>query len=128
MYFQIKALVATTLMVASICAQNAYISLPAPGSNITAGTNFTVQISLPDVLSNWNCFPVSEAMGTVLYAGPFNPQLAPGVYDPLNENFSVHIPVFFPTGQAQLGLAHFDLVGANNFPFLQLVNETVYVV
>jgi len=53
-------------------------------------------------------------MGTVLYAGPFNPQLVPGVYNPLHENFSVHIPVFFPTGQAQLGLAHFDLVGVRS--------------
>jgi hypothetical protein len=47
MYFPIKALVATTLMVVSVCAQGAFINLPAPGSDITAGANFTVQIGLP---------------------------------------------------------------------------------
>ncbi|KAG2135181.1 uncharacterized protein EDB93DRAFT_1107156 [Suillus bovinus] len=142
MHFLIKALIATTLMVVSVCAQGAFINLPAPGSSITAGTNFTVQIGLPDTLTNsdeisivigiqscptGNCFPISEAMGTVLYEGPFNPEFGSGADDPY-EDFSVQVPASFATGQAQLGLAHFNLIGALLFPNLQLVNETVYVV
>jgi hypothetical protein len=145
MYFPIKALVATTLMVVSVCAQGAFINLPAPGSDITAGANFTVQIGLPvsfqarileSILFNnpvhpqdnltgskeiaiviaiqscptGNCLPVSEDMGTILYAGPFNPQFGSGAFDPY-EDFSVQVPASFATGQAQLGLAHFNLVG-----------------
>jgi len=47
MYSPIKAFVATILMVASVYAQSAFINLPAPGSDITAGANFTVQIGFP---------------------------------------------------------------------------------
>lgn len=142
MYFPFKALVATTLMVVSVCAQSAFINLPAPGSDITAGANFTVQIGLPDNLTGskeiaivialqscptGNCLPVSEDMGTILYAGPFNPQFGSGAFIPY-EDFSVQVPASFATGQAQLGLAHFNLVGELYWPYLQLANETVYVV
>ncbi|KAG0701675.1 hypothetical protein DFH29DRAFT_925399 [Suillus ampliporus] len=142
MYFPIKALVATTLMVASACAQNAYINQPAPGSNVTAGANFTVQIGMADSLSSFEeiaiviaiqscptgqCFTVSEDMGTVLYEGPYNPQFGSEA-DDLYEDFSVQVPASFATGQAQLGLAQFSLIGASNQPYLQLTNETVYVV
>lgn len=91
-----------------------------------------------------DCLPISEGMGTVLYEGPFNPQYGLGADDPY-EDFSVQVPASFATGQAQLGLAHFTLIGvryslvifdvqiwhalqAIYLPFLQLVNETVYVV
>ncbi|KAG1839188.1 hypothetical protein C8R48DRAFT_91704 [Suillus tomentosus] len=142
MYFLIKAIFVTILMVVSICAQDAFINLPTPGSDITAGTNFTVQIGLLNDLtgseeisivigiqscSTGDCLPVSEGMGTVLYEGPFNPQYGLGADDPY-EDFSVQVPASFATGQAQLGLAHFTLIGAIYLPFLQLVNETVYVV
>ncbi|KAG1899763.1 uncharacterized protein F5891DRAFT_1036309 [Suillus fuscotomentosus] len=142
MYFLIKAIVVTILMVVSVCAQNAYINLPAPGSDITAGTNFTVQIGLPNNLTGskeiaiviaiqscptGDCLPISEDMGTILYEGPFNPQYGPGAEDPY-EDFSVQVPASFATGQAQLGLAHFNLIGELYWPYLQLVNETVYVV
>ncbi|KAG2065788.1 hypothetical protein BDR04DRAFT_1121608 [Suillus decipiens] len=142
MYFPIKALVATTLMAVSACAQNAYINLPAPGSDITAGTNFTVQIGLPNNLTGskeiaiviaiqscptGDCLSIDWDMGTILYAGPFNPQYGSGADDPY-EDFSVQVPASFATGQAQLGLAHFNLIGELYWPSLQLVNETVYVV
>ncbi|KAG2121922.1 hypothetical protein DEU56DRAFT_833223 [Suillus clintonianus] len=142
MYFPIKALVATALMAASVCAQGAFINLPTPGSSITAGTNFTVQIGRPDTITGsqeisivigiqscptGNCLPLNWDLGTVLYAGPFNPQFGSGAYDPY-EDFSVQIPASFVTGQAQLGLAHFSLIGELFWPNLQLVNETVYVI
>ncbi|KAG1841832.1 hypothetical protein F4604DRAFT_1939182 [Suillus subluteus] len=142
MYSLIKTLVATTLMVVSVCAQGAFINLPTPGSDITAGTNFTVQIGRPDTITGseeisiviaiqscptGNCLPVSEDMGTVLYAGPFNPQFGSGAEDPY-EDFSVQVPASFTTGQAQLGLAHFTLVGELFWPYLQLANETFYIV
>ncbi|KAG1809730.1 hypothetical protein EV424DRAFT_1349928 [Suillus variegatus] len=136
MYFLIKAIFVTILMVVSICAQDAFINLPAPGSDITAGTNFTVQIGLPSMMSNHlhyqndltgseeisivigiqscptgDCLPISEGMGTVLYEGPFNPQYGLGADDPY-EDFSVQVPASFATGQAQLGLAHFTLIGS----------------
>ncbi|KAG1733235.1 uncharacterized protein EDB91DRAFT_1226207 [Suillus paluster] len=142
MYFPTKALIATTLMVASVCAQYANIDQPAPGSNITAGANFTVQIGMAIAPTNVEeiaiviaiqscptgyCYNVSEDMGTVLYEGPYNPQLGPDAYD-LYQDFSVQVPASFATGQAQLGLAHFSLVGASYQPYFQLANQTVYVV
>ncbi|KAG1727059.1 uncharacterized protein EDB91DRAFT_1086533 [Suillus paluster] len=73
-YFPIKALVDTTLVVASVCTQNAYVNQPAPGSSNTAGANFTVQIGMADTATSFqeiaiviaiqscptgNCFPVT---------------------------------------------------------------------
>ncbi|KAG1742012.1 hypothetical protein EDB19DRAFT_1827931 [Suillus lakei] len=141
-------------LISTHSCNGAFINLPAPGSSITAGANFTVQIGLPSVVFNnnpahsqdtltgteeisiviaiqscptGNCLPVSEDMGTVLYEGPFNPQFGSGADDPY-EDFSVQVPVSFATGQAQLGLAHFNLIGELYWPSLQLANETVYVV
>ncbi|KAG1733227.1 uncharacterized protein EDB91DRAFT_1348868 [Suillus paluster] len=91
-----KALIATTLMVASACAQSANINQPAPGSNITASTKFTVQIGMAIVPTNVKeiviviaiqscptgyCYNVSEDMGTGLYEGPYNPQLGSDASD-----------------------------------------------
>ncbi|KAH7907088.1 hypothetical protein BJ138DRAFT_983495, partial [Hygrophoropsis aurantiaca] len=46
----------------------------------------------------------------LLYQGPFDPKLGPAYYN-VYQNFTVRIPAFFPTGQAQLGAVHFTLVG-----------------
>ncbi|OAX38184.1 hypothetical protein K503DRAFT_179190 [Rhizopogon vinicolor AM-OR11-026] len=142
MHLSVGTLVSTILMAVSVCAQGANINEPIPGSSIAAGSNFTVQIGLPDTLTgseeiaivigiqsctSGNCLPVSEDMGTILYEGPFNPQFGSGASDPY-EDFSVQLPASFATGQAQLGLAHFNLVGELYWPNLQLVNETIYVV
>jgi len=76
---------------------------------LTGSEEIAIVIAIQSCPSG-NCLPVSEDMGTVLYEGPFNPQFGSGAYDPY-EDFSVQLPASFPTGQAQLGLAHFSLVG-----------------
>ncbi|KAG1725701.1 uncharacterized protein EDB91DRAFT_1087013 [Suillus paluster] len=115
MYFPIKALVANTLL-GSVCM----------GIAPTNVEEIAIVIAIQSCPTG-HCSTVSEDMGTVLYEGPYNLQFGPDAYD-LYENFSVQVPASFATGQAQLGLAQFGLVGASYQPYLHLANETVYVV
>lgn len=62
------------------------------------------------------CSPVdmTEIMGTLLYVGPYNPQLDES--QPWKEpyqNFSVLVPSTFTLGPASLNVAHFVLVGVS---------------
>ena len=88
-------------------------------------------------------------MGTILYAGPYNPTHHPGT--PANEiefyqNFTLELPSGFAQGPAVLNVAHLGLLGVSSFacargysrspsliqagptPFLELKNSTIYVV
>ncbi|KAJ4477274.1 hypothetical protein J3R30DRAFT_3703539 [Lentinula aciculospora] len=76
------------------------------------------------------CLGPAEELGTILYSGAFNPQFTtdPGTAGlPPHENFTLTIPSDFETGQSQLGVALFDLVGALLFPNLQTFNTTIIV-
>ncbi|KAJ6551759.1 hypothetical protein B0H19DRAFT_178000 [Mycena capillaripes] len=133
------AILATTAF-----AQSAVIGAPADGITVLAGSNITVEVDRPNTLtgsteiavvigifpcSNSVCPGPSEALGTILYDGSFNPQFQNDSRSkPPHQNFTVTIPSSFRTGKAQLGVAHFTLIGAGQFPFLETLNVTLNVV
>ncbi|KAJ4500831.1 hypothetical protein C8R41DRAFT_862942 [Lentinula lateritia] len=128
-------------------AQNAYIYTPTDMTEVSAGSSFNVTIAQGDSNSSWKniaiviallncheysstCLGPAEELGTILYSGPFNPQFTtePGTAElPPHENFTLTVPSDFETGQSQLGVALFDLVGALLFPYLQTFNTTIVV-
>lgn len=84
---------------------------------LTGSTEVALVIALLSCASN-PCPGPSEELGTVLYDGPFDPQFTtePGTSSlPPHENFTLTIPSTFTKGQAQLGVAHFFLLGVSLF-------------
>ncbi|KAK2465749.1 hypothetical protein APHAL10511_002293 [Amanita phalloides] len=133
------------ILAAVSLAQNILIGAPKPGAKVHAGRSLHVLIGKPDTLTDspdialviavapcigfpsHHCLPPQEALGTVLYNGTFNPQFErSGPFYPY-QNFSVIIPHDFPKGPAQLNVANFELIGAEYFPDLQLLNTTITV-
>ncbi|KAI0357326.1 hypothetical protein OH77DRAFT_1435644 [Trametes cingulata] len=141
--------VLSTLALASVAAaQMAVIRAPPPRSTFHPGQRFVVDVDRPDTLTGsqevsvaigllsclgqappGTCDGVNtaEEIGIPLYAGPYTPQLRPGGSD-LFQNFTVTVPENFPVGAAALSVAHFSLVGALNWPTLEVLNETVFIV
>ncbi|KAI0366682.1 hypothetical protein BV20DRAFT_638057 [Pilatotrama ljubarskyi] len=126
----------------------AVIRAPPPRSTFSPGEQFVVDVDRPDTLTGSQEVSVAigllsclgqappgtcdgintaEEIGTSLYAGPYTPQLRPGGSD-LFQNFTVTVPVGFQKGAAALSVAHFSLVGARNWPTLEILNETVFIV
>ena len=68
------------------------------------------------------CFPPADALGTILFNGPFNPQFEnlPPLFVQ-HENYTVTVPASLPTGPAQLSVFHVALVGVSGVYF-QLIN------
>lgn len=66
--------------------------------------------SFPD--GSCDFIDVSQDLGTVLFAGPYAPQLTDSAKPP-NENFTVQVPDSLPLGTASLNVAHFSLVGVS---------------
>ncbi|KAJ3812776.1 hypothetical protein EV368DRAFT_81911 [Lentinula lateritia] len=129
----------------SVLAQSANIGAPVDMTEVSAGSNFTVMIDRPDTLTGStevalviallscasnSCPGPSEELGTVLYDGSFDPQFTtePGTGSlPPHENFTLTIPSTFTKGQAQLGVAHFFLLGASVAPVLETFNSTIVI-
>ncbi|KAI0769939.1 hypothetical protein C8Q74DRAFT_1369185 [Fomes fomentarius] len=130
-----------------VAAQNAVIAQPPPGTHLSPGQSFVVEVDRPNSLSNslevsvaiglisckgiappGTCDGVdtSQRFGQILFAGPYSPQLAAGK-GALVQNYTVTVPDGFQTGPAILSVAHFNLVGALFFPSLQVLNETVLI-
>ncbi|KAI8983187.1 hypothetical protein BD414DRAFT_490202 [Trametes punicea] len=130
-------------------AQGVVIRAPPPQSTFAPGDTFVVDVDRPDTLTgsqevsvaigllscseqrqdpSATCAGIDTAneIGTVLYAGPYAPQLRPGGSD-LFQNFTVRVPDDFSAGWAALSVAHFSLVGAAAWPVLEVLNETVYI-
>ncbi|KIM59202.1 hypothetical protein SCLCIDRAFT_1217994 [Scleroderma citrinum Foug A] len=138
--FGIGALLLSIALFIIPCFAQTYITLPSAGTNVTAGSNITVQVSVAtgpinlDVISVAiglqscisGCTSTSTYLGTILYAGSFKSQ-GLGTGNTLYENFTVTIPASMDSGQAILGVANFYLDGAGNGPNLNVVNETVYI-
>ncbi|KAJ7171087.1 hypothetical protein C8R46DRAFT_1087627 [Mycena filopes] len=140
------SLALSALLAATAFAQSADIGAPANGTQVRAGSNITVEVDRPDTLTGSTevavvigflschgfqgelCPPASEIMGTILYNGPFDPEFHTGVQKPPHQNFSVAIPSTAPAGPAQLSVAHVTLIGAGQFPFLEVLNTTLLVV
>ncbi|OSD05617.1 hypothetical protein PYCCODRAFT_1464970 [Trametes coccinea BRFM310] len=80
----------------------------------------------PDSSATCDGIDLTQGLGSVLYAGPYTPQVRPGG-DDLFQNFTVQVPEGFPAGPALLSVTHFALVGAVSWPMLQILNETVNI-
>ncbi|KAF7368829.1 hypothetical protein MVEN_00208100 [Mycena venus] len=121
---------ALSVMLTTAFAQRAAIGAPADGSTVQRGSNITVEIDRPDTLTGSTevALRLRRPWGTILYDGPFDPEFHTGVSKPPHQNFTVQIPSSSQTGKAQLGVAHFSLVGASQFPFLETFNITLNVV
>ncbi|KAE9405576.1 hypothetical protein BT96DRAFT_934816 [Gymnopus androsaceus JB14] len=133
------ALVATTAVV----AQSAHIGAPADMAEVAG--SFTAMIEVPDSLTSVtevalviallscasaSCPGPSEELGTVLYDGPFSPVFTtePGTTTlPPHQNFTLTVPESFAAGPAQLGVAHFSLIGASVVPFFETLNTTIVI-
>ncbi|KIJ57619.1 hypothetical protein HYDPIDRAFT_34936 [Hydnomerulius pinastri MD-312] len=136
--FSLKAALPLALLAAgSAFAQSTQLTLPAPGSTLTAGSEVTVQVGMGgypeniDVVSiviglmpcyGGQCYGPNEFLGSILYQGPYNP--VSGNYF---ENYTVTVPEGFPAGEATLGVINFFMVGASYEPVFDFLNETVYV-
>lgn len=77
------------------------------------------------------CLGPAEELGTILYSGPFNPQFTtePGTAElPPHENFTLTVPSDFETGQSQLGVALFDLVGVRTITWIENISSDEHVI
>ncbi|KAJ7202018.1 hypothetical protein GGX14DRAFT_463557 [Mycena pura] len=136
-----------TVLAASAFAQTVGIGAPADGATVHPGKTLTVEVDRPDTLTGSTeiaivigfqsctgfpagCPPPADLMGTILFNGPYDPEFHTDVTPskPPYQNFTVTIPASAPKGPAQLNLAHFALVGASEFPFLETRNITLKVV
>ncbi|KAG2096682.1 hypothetical protein BD769DRAFT_262208, partial [Suillus cothurnatus] len=122
-------------------AQQVSIMSPLAGTSVSSGKNITVTIGKPDSLSAsdevavviairscaWTlCAPQAEALGKILYNGPFNPRTRTGFKQP-SQDFNVRIPQSMSNGNALLTVTHFALVGAGPRPWMELKNVSVVV-
>ncbi|KAJ7769220.1 hypothetical protein DFH07DRAFT_769116 [Mycena maculata] len=141
-----SSLFMSAMLVTTAFAQTADIGAPAPGTTVTAGSNLTVEVDRPDSLTGSTevavvigflscvpfpdgCPPASDILGDILYDGSYDPQFHTNVTPtkPPYQNFTVTIPASAEAGTAQISVAHFSLVGAGPFPFLETLNVTVNV-
>ncbi|KAG6023822.1 hypothetical protein E4U19_004114 [Claviceps sp. Clav32 group G5] len=121
-------------------AQSINIRKPRPGASLDRGTPIPVTIQAPTdglklrevsiVISmascpEGKCPSAGDDIGTILYAGPFNPQET-GSGTPQG-TLNITIPNNFPTGAAELLATHFLLVGEGGSPRVQIAGEIVYV-
>ncbi|KAL4903103.1 hypothetical protein BDW74DRAFT_179974 [Aspergillus multicolor] len=128
-------------LAATALAQNAGLNLPN-GDELKAGSDVIVQVTRPNSLTgstelavaiglqscpNTECIESDETLGSVLYHGEFKPAYHE-YYLPPYENFTVSIPESTAKGKAVVGIAHVALVGASNWPFLEVLNKTVTIV
>ncbi|KAF7428750.1 hypothetical protein PC9H_007982 [Pleurotus ostreatus] len=127
-------------------AQSIMIGFPKPSANITAGSNFTVEVDRPNSLTGstevgiainiqpcaarGECIPPEDLLGFTLYAGSYNPQFHTNVSFglPPHQNFTVALPSSFAKGTALLSVTHLSLVGAGPFPLFEIRNATVNIV
>ncbi|KAK2465748.1 hypothetical protein APHAL10511_002292 [Amanita phalloides] len=139
---QLLSAVVLFVLTAVSIAQSIVIGAPQPSTTVTVGQSFNVQIQKPDTLTNSPeialviaiascasspCLTPQEGLGTLLYNGSFNPQFQQGSSLPPLQNFYVTVPNDFPTGAAQLNVANFELIGAELYPNLQLLDTAITV-
>lgn len=121
-------------------SQTIDIGYPTNGDVLHAGGQLTAKIDRPDsiigctevgialaIIScvNGQCPSPSERLGSVLYAGPFDPQAHGG--GGFYQNFTVTVPSSLSSGQALFTLTHLCLLGAGPFPLLEYRNATVTI-
>jgi hypothetical protein len=125
----------------SAFAQGIQIAYPPSGASVAHGSSITVTVVKPDTIDTDEsvglaigmlqctapCPDPTQQLGTVLYAGAFNPQFPPSSspnHQP-QQNFTVTVPNF--SGSVQLAAIHYALVGAGPSSTLQPVAEPLTV-
>ncbi|KAF9226920.1 hypothetical protein BS17DRAFT_749186 [Gyrodon lividus] len=114
--------------VVSTLGQTIELGYPTDGTVLKAGQNFGAQVILPysmascinvgialalDSCSNGVCPQPTQQLGSVLYAGPWNPTtLEPGVG--FYQNFTLQLSEYQPIGAAIFTLTHFCLAGVRD--------------
>ncbi|KAI0315828.1 hypothetical protein OF83DRAFT_320559 [Amylostereum chailletii] len=136
-----KVLAALASLVAAAAAQSISIASPAPGATLSRGTPTTIDIQRPvtstavqDVsvvisigaCSGGSCPDPSTTLGTILFVGPYSPQVLSAGRAP-EQLFNVTIPSAFPSGEAELLVTHFALTGTGPAPFTEVRGEILFV-
>ncbi|KAG6809476.1 hypothetical protein H0H92_016083 [Tricholoma furcatifolium] len=132
------ALLLSALYFKLASSQSISIGYPLNGTSVAAGSKLLVEIDRPDTISSsvevavviglqscptGPCYPVASSVGTPLYNGPYNPQFQSGSPGkPPHQNFTITIPADTPVGKAQLGIAHFMLLGASLYADVQTLS------
>ncbi|KAJ5737259.1 uncharacterized protein N7483_002384 [Penicillium malachiteum] len=122
-------------------AQNAAIRLPVERQTVVARSDLIVQILRPNSLTNskemavaigfsfcanGSCSPASENMGTVVYNGDFNP-VSHEDFLPPYQNFTISVPPGCKSGKGQINVAHATLVGAELYPYIESLNQSIFI-
>ncbi|KAI0820471.1 hypothetical protein BC628DRAFT_861696 [Trametes gibbosa] len=120
-----KSAVVLAALATLAAAQSVFISAPQPQTTLSAGETFIVDITrVPNfIISSDVSVAVGLAsavspmvdengIGSVLFAGPYNPQGTAGVAG-VSENYTVTVPDGFPKGNATLSVAHFFMLGTS---------------
>ncbi|KAJ3575118.1 hypothetical protein NP233_g1314 [Leucocoprinus birnbaumii] len=108
-------------------AQRISVSSPPDQATVSAGQQMVIEVDRPNFLSSAQevavvigiqscaatpCAPPSGTMGQILYSGGFDPKPDPNdAIKPPHQNFTVTLPSNLPKGSAQVGVAHFSLIG-----------------
>jgi len=126
-------------------AQRSFIGSPSDGATVTRGSQVVVQVVRPNSIQGSievgmviglqscsdptrPCYPPSQAVGSVLYNGRYNPVIHEQPGRPY-QNFTVTIPTAdYFVGKAQLSVDRFHLIGAGPSPILEFNNITLNVV
>jgi len=108
------------------------IDLERPFSVVPNLQEIGVVIGLASCSSRHSCALTSatDAIGTVLYSGQWNPQPSDSTPQPASfgQKVNVSIPSSFPVGPAILSLTHAAIAGQGPSPFFEMSNVTVNVV
>ncbi|EJF56659.1 hypothetical protein DICSQDRAFT_71036 [Dichomitus squalens LYAD-421 SS1] len=141
-----NSLLVLASFVAAVAAQGVKIVAPAANTTLTLGETFVIDVERPDSLTgsrdvsvaigllscvdrapSGTCDDIDSAwmMGDILYAGPYHPVAPVGTNE--YENFTVTVPGDFQLGPAVLAVAHFALVGELFWPYLEVLNETIFI-
>ncbi|KLO10776.1 hypothetical protein SCHPADRAFT_502683 [Schizopora paradoxa] len=140
-----KFVFATLAFAAAALAQRVAITFPNQGQNIPAGSSINVQVAEGDQLSSVKeigiavtlqhcqqnpCEDVEDDLGTIFYAGPYQPQFftPPSPPGAPYQNFTINIASSFPKGPAVFSVSHAQLLGAGPFLFTEIANLTVNIV
>jgi hypothetical protein len=133
-----------SLAVSTAFAQGIEIGFPLPNTRIKPGRNITVQVVKPLFIDTEisvglaigmlqctaPCPDPTDELGTVLYAGAFNPQFPPPTtpnHEP-QQNFTVTVPSFLQHGQTvQLAALVYTLIGAELSSTIQQASEILDV-
>ncbi|GLB41549.1 hypothetical protein LshimejAT787_1001490 [Lyophyllum shimeji] len=136
-------IVSALVFIGAVNAQASYIGYPADGTSVKRGEQIVVQVVRPNSImgsievglaiglqscADRPCAPANQAIGTVLYHGPYDPEFheKPGMP---YQNFTVTVPTAdYFNGKAQLSVNRFHLIGAGPYPVLESNNITLNVV